>query len=353
MLGSFFRKSKPEQHFELSLPHADKDLHSNVIHPLPPADEEAGMAIPASARPFRLSAENIALIAIILLLLMIGLGLWSWAKLDSLQKIRALESRQHEMVLDSLMRIKIGLEGNLDQLQTQFADLSHENDTLAQRMATATNIIAEKETAMQEVKKENVREETALRAQVQRLQTIKDRYETIIAVLDQKNSALARENARLRGTTDSLYMEISDLGRRLEAQIRQTLSAQFKATSFRVEMERRNDKLTVRARRTRELNIIFDLHQVPANYQGNQELFLAITDDKGLPIAAENPVQATIRTDKGIASIVAQATQFQNIIDNQHIEMHYKLEDRLKKGTYVVSVYSEKGLLGVASFRLT
>lgn len=46
-------------------------------------------------------------------------------------------------------------------------------------------------------------------------------------------------------------MEISDLGLKLEAQIKQTLSAQFKATAFRLEMERRNDKPTIRAKRTR------------------------------------------------------------------------------------------------------
>ncbi|MBP6811133.1 MAG: hypothetical protein KA138_06420, partial [Saprospiraceae bacterium] len=63
--------------------------------------------------------------------------------------------------------------------------------------------------------------------------------------------------------------------------------------------------------------------------------------------------QKTIRTDKGNVSIVAQATQAQYVIDNQRIELNYELEERLKKGTYVVSVYSDKGLLGVASFRLT
>ena len=60
-----------------------------------------------------------------------------------------------------------------------------------------------------------------------------------------------------------------------------------------------------------------------------------------------------IKTEKGTVTIIAQATQFQNVIDNQRIVLAYKLEDRLKKGTYIVSVYSDNGLLGVASFRLT
>jgi hypothetical protein len=79
---------------------------------------------------------------------------------------------------------------------------------------------------------------------------------------------------------------------------------------------------------------------------------LAITDDKGIPIPIKNPIQATIKTEKGSVAIIAQATQLQNVIENQRISLSYKLDDRLKKGTYIVSVYSEKGLLGVASFRL-
>jgi len=348
MLG----KSKPEQHFELNLPHVDKDEHTGIAHPHPPTKEDEERVIPPPPAT-KLSAENIALIAIILLLLAFGLGLWSWMRFDNLKKLRQSETAQHEVVLDSLLQAKVALESHLDQLETAFTDLSTTNDTLAQRLATATNIVAAKETLIREIKTQNLREEKTLRAQVQRLQTIKDRYETIIAVLDQKNVALMAENARLRGTTDSLSMEISDLGRRLEAQIRQTMSAQYKATSFRVEMERRNDKLTVRARRTRELNISFELNQVPPAYQGTQQIYLVITDDRGLPIASENPVRANIRTDKGNVEVIAQATQMQNVIANQRIALNYKLEDRLKKGTYIVSVYSEKGLLGVASFRLT
>lgn len=352
MLGSFRRKSNPEEHFELNLPHVDKDQHSQIAHPVPNAGEGANIVIPPPKR-FVLSTENMALIALILLLLSAGFGVWSWMRLGSLENVRRSEAQQHEVVLDSLLQVKISLENNLNQLEAAFADLSAGKDTLAQRLASATNIIAEKETVIREVKNQNVREEKALRAQVQRLQTMKDRYETIIAVLDQKNAALAAENARLRGTTDSLFTQISELGKQLEAQIRRTLSAQYKATSFRVEVERRNDKLTVRAKRTRELNVSFELNNVPAAYQGNQQLYLTITDDKGLPVPSENPKYATIKTERGNVEIIAQVTQFQNVIGDQRVLLSYKLEDRLKKGTYVVSVYSDKGLLGVASFRLT
>lgn len=346
MLG-FSRKPDPKQHFELNLPSVEKDQHSEIANPHA-LDDQADEIIIPPAKPPILNAKNIALISVILLILFAGLGIWSWNRLGSLQKIRQAETQQHEFVLDSLLQVKSSLESRLDQLEADFSDLRVGNDSLAQDLVEVIDMVAEKETIIQE----NVREENALRKQVQHLQTLNDRYETIIAVLNQKNAVLTAENERLRGTTDSLSMQVSELGKRLESQIKQTQSAQYKATSFRVELERRNDKLSVKARKIRELKISFDLNNVPLPYRGNQQLFLVITDDRGLPVDSKNPIQETIKTEKGNVPIVAQATQFQNIIDNQRIVLNYGLEERLKKGTYVVSVYSDKGLLGVASFRL-
>lgn len=352
MLGSFFRKAKPEPLTELDLPNVNKDEHSEIAHLNPMGDKNPEIVIPRNKPPL-LNAENIALLAILLLLVVGTLGIWSWMRYSELDSMRQLEATQHETMLDSLLQVKNGLENNLDQLQTDFTALSTENDTLAERLATTTNIVAEKERAIQEIKGQNIREEKALREQVQRLQTIKDRYETIITVLNRKNAALTVENAQLRGANDSLYMEISDLGKQMEAQIRKTLSAQYKATAFRLEMVRRNDKPTIRAKRTRELRVHFELNHVPPAYQGNQQLYLVITTDMGVPISSPNPIEASINTEKGNSSIVAQMAQNQKITENQRLQLTYKLEDRLKKGTYIVSVFSEKGLLGVASFRLT
>lgn len=352
MLGKFFRKAKPDEHFELSLPDVETNKYSEIAHPHPPNEPTTEIVVPPSKPPL-LSAQNTALIAIILLLITGGLGIWSWMRYNNLDHLRQTESKQHESVIDSLVQVKFDLTSNLDQLQLAFTNLSADNDSLAEQLANATNIVAEKDTIIRSIKAQNIREESALRAQVQQLQAITNRYETIIAILGQKNAALTAENARLRGTSDSLSIQNSELGKKLEAQIRQTMSAQYKATGFRVELARRNDKPTIRAKRTRELNISFELLRVPATYQGNQQLYLVITDDSGVPISSKNPIKATVKTEKGSVAIIAQATQLQNVIENQRIALNYQVEDRLKKGTYIVSVYSEKGLLGVASFRLT
>lgn len=352
MLGKFFRKPKPDEHFELHVPSLDTAHFSEIAHPQPLTEANQEIIIPP-AKPPLVSAKNLALIAVILMLLAGGFAIWSLTRYNALDNLRDTEVRQHEIVLDSLLQVKADLENNLNDLQTAFSDLSTENDTLARQLAEATNIVVEKESLIQEIKNKETRDESALRAQVQRLQSVADRYETIIAVLHNKNASLVAENARLRGAGDSLLMELSTMGKQLETQIRQKLSAQYKASAFRLDMTRRNDKPTIRAKRTRELSVSFELNNVPPIYQGNQQLYLVITDDKGVPIDTKNPQQATIKTEKGNVAILAQASQLQNVIENQHVILNYKLEDRLKKGTYVLSVYSEKGLLGVAGFRLT
>lgn len=349
MFGSFFKKPKPDQHFEMNLPHIEPGEHSELVHPDPKVEPVPPNPV---GEPAIFSPHNIALIAIFLMLLAGGLGMRACLKLGELEKTRQTETVQHESVLDSLVRVKTDLSTELENLQASFYGMSLENDSLAERLARSTNILEEKDRTIQEIRGKSLREERVLRTQVQQLQTLKDRYETIIAILTNKNAALSAENARLRGTADSLSGQVSDLGQRLAAQIQKTQSAQFKATAFRVEMARRNDKLTTKARRTRELTVLFELNNVPPEYQGDQKIYLAITDDRGVPIASKNPIYANIKGEKGVLEIVAQAFLQQMVAEKQSLSMVYRLDDKLKKGTYVVSVYSEKGLLGVATFRL-
>ncbi len=351
MLGSFFRKSKSGTHSGLDFPEVNQEERTEIAHKKTGLDANTDIVISPTPPPL-LSAENIALMAVLLLLVAGALGIWSYSRYHEIKAIRETELVQHEVVLDSLEEVKFGLAQHLDELEAAFTGLRSENDTLANRLAITTNIVSQKEALIREIKAQNTRNEQSLRVQVQQLQSVVDRYETIIRVLDQKNASLSAENARLRGVTDSLSEEVSDLGLRLEAQIRKTMSAQYKASGFRVELERRNDKPTTRARKTRELKIYFNLNQVPRNFQGNQKLYLVITDDLGGPIACEHPIDVSIPSERGPVAIVAQTSQLQNVIDNQRVEMMYKLEERLKKGTYVAAVYSDKGPLGAASFRL-
>jgi chaperonin cofactor prefoldin len=301
---------------------------------------------PTPPRIEKKSVLSTTVFILLALLAVAGLAnIWLSNEVKAAQRTREVENFQRERVLDSLENVRSGLEVRVDTLQARYSSLVASYETTTQKLNSANRAIAEKDKTIRSIKAKNTREEKALRAQISSLQAAKARYEALIDDLEQ-------ENARLGGRAEALSSQVSELSKNLEAQLKQTQSAQFRAINFKVEIERGNDRLTTRARRARELNISFDLNGVPAPFHGSQKLYLSITDDAGVPIESANPGFVTVTSPSGIAQIVVQQTWFHNLRQNQHIEYKYTPQERLKAGTYVVSVYWDQGLLGVTSFRL-
>jgi hypothetical protein len=98
--------------------------------------------------------------------------------------------------------------------------------------------------------------------------------------------------------------------------------------------------------------VSFDLADVPEPFQGPQKLYLVITNDKGSPIASTNPTKATVFAPTGPVEIQAQALKQVVLETTQRQSFTYKLDERLKSGSYVVAIYCDKGLLGASTFRL-
>jgi chromosome segregation ATPase len=271
-----------------------------------------------------------------------------------------IQTQEQKASIDSLNAEKLRLETSLDQLQTSFDSLRVENEELEGKATASAELAQQKQAQIQQLRKQSANNLRDLQAQVASLQKAKAEYETIVAVLRAENNqlkaeneALKAENSELKGNNEQLSEQVGDLAKKLEEQIRKTQSASFKATSFRVEVGRKNDKMTTRAKRARELNISFDLADVPESYQGIQKLYLSITDENGKPIAAVNPQNVTVHGPTGDIPVIALQTRPVNLGATQRLNFNYKLEDRLAAGNYVAAIYCDRGLLGASSFRLS
>lgn len=291
-----------------------------------------------------------------LLILSAILGWFFWQK----SRTMISESQERQVTLDSLNLVKADIEQELDSLSLAYSNLRTENENLQGKVTSTAALIEQKEITIKQIKSASAKTLDELREQVANLQRTKTEYETIITVLRQENAQLKEENerltgenAQLKGEKEQLSGQVTDLAKQLEEQIRKTQSATFKASSFRVEVERRNDKQTTKARRARELLISFDLADVPQPYQGTQKLYMVITDDKGNPIAAKNPTKATVYAPTGPVEIMAQQVKQVALEGTQRMSFVHQLEDKLKAGNYVVAIYCDKGLLGASSFRLS
>jgi len=291
-----------------------------------------------------------------LLVLSAALGYFFWQK----SRTYLQESERMEAEKGQLVTAKSNIERSLDSLATSYADLRTENETLSGKITTTAALIQQKENIIRDIKITSARDLQQLRDQVNTLERTKIEYETIITTLKGENDGLKDENKRLtgenlelKGNNTALSGKVEGLAQQLEEQIRKTQSAVFRASSFRVTATRRNEKLTTKAKRVRAIDVSFDLANVPASYQGTQKIYLVITDEKGQTIISEAPVKATVYAPTGPIDITAQQIKTVVLTEVQRLSFSYKFDDRLKSGAYVVAIYSDQGLLGAASFRLS
>ncbi|MBP6812939.1 MAG: hypothetical protein KA138_15530 [Saprospiraceae bacterium] len=301
------------------------------------------------------NSRTVAIVVSVLLLLAAGLGFFFWQK----SKNYLAENEKMEAERVALEAEKTQISNSLDSMTNAYSALRTEYESLEGRVASSAQQVQEKEVVIRQIKASTVKDLASLRAQVEELKKAKIELETIITGLRLENDQLkaqveqlTSDNAQLQGANTDLNGQVQDLAKQLESQIKKTQSATFKATSFSVQCERRGDKLTTRAKKAREIFVSFDLASVPEAYQGEQKLYMAMTNDQGTPIMSKNAVKTTINAPAGPVEITAQETKDVNLTSVQRISFVHKFDERLKTGNYVVGIYCDRGLLGSATFRL-
>jgi len=295
------------------------------------------------------------IVGLLLLLFASGLSFFFWQKSNNAEaENNRLASEEQGLELEKSM-----IERGLDSLTISYLNVRLENEDLRGKAASSAEQIAQKDAAIRKIKTQGRRNLEALRKQVEELRKIKIEYETVITTvraendhLRELNQQLNGENVQLRDENFNLNGQMQQLAKQLEEQIRKTQSARFKATSFRVEVIRKTDKLTARAKRARELAVSFDLVDVPEANREIQKLYLAITDDKGRPISSQNPTKTTVQAPAGAVAVIAQQIKQVSLSETQRLSFSYKFEERLETGNYVVAIYCEAGLLGATCFRV-
>lgn len=265
---------------------------------------------------------------------------------------------------DELLIERTNLERDLDSLQNVLQLASAENDSLEGSLSELQSLIEEKNALVTRLRAQSANTAKGLQNEINQLRQLRGELEGAIGQLQEENATLRTENQRLtaeneqltteRGQLTSQVEDLNKFNQTLQDQVAKLTRAGIKASAFRVDVETRSDKLTAKARRTREIAITFDLVDLPEEYQGEHTLYLVLTDVNGALLPIEGTMtSANIPTPSGNAlQIQAQQTKDVNLSRVQRLSFNYPVEDRLKAGTYVATVYADFGILGSSSFRL-
>ncbi len=260
--------------------------------------------------------------------------------------------------IKDLQGLKTGLEKDLQDLQAKYSSLAAENEALQGSVEDAQREINKRKAVIYRLTKSveaKDGEMASLRAQIEGLLNAKSQLEAEINTLKAENEALKAENTKLAAdlaTTRDEKAALARLNETMEADIANLTLKNFKASGFTVELEKRNKKATAKSRWARKVKVSFDLVDVPEKYHGVRKVYLVITDDTGVPIKKTSPISTKVNINGMEKDIIAVKEQDVDIKESQRLSFSHDLEEKLKKGFYRASVYTDLGLLGTASFRL-
>ncbi len=304
--------------------------------------------------------QGLTVLAIILALLLLGLGWWAYGLHKEKTSLTG-ERDQLESELSEVNLIKSRLETEVDSLEQAYISLTDENATLQSSLADAQATINLRDATIRKLR------QTAKSGQQAKTQ-VKDLSSELQALLNIKSQlelnikSLQSENDSLRVLAGVLVEDLSkareentalaNLNRAIQEEVDRLTLANFKASAFRIEPEKKNTKATAKSRRARRMKISFDLTDVPPEYRGVRPIYLVISDEQGTPIKMDNPVKAQVKVNGQITDLLAAEAKEVNIAQNQRLSFTHDLAQRLKSGYYRALVFTDIGLLGASSFRL-
>ncbi|MCF8247474.1 MAG: hypothetical protein K9J37_20825 [Saprospiraceae bacterium] len=298
--------------------------------------------------------KGLLILVILLLLGLIGLGYWGYTTNNAKKELASQNDALNGQVGD-LSGLRDDLQRQVDSLETAYSSLAEENKTLLGSVTSAEKTIASQSAAITKIKKQSANETANLKSQIEQLLKAKMQLEGNIQNLQSENDSLRMVTGQLTNDLASAKSEndaLATLNKTIQDEMKKLTLANFKASAFRVELEKKRPKATAKAGRARRVLVSFDLTAVKPEFRGLRPLYLVITDDKGTPIKNSNPIAAKVVINGQAMDILAVQKKDTDVVENQRLTFSHTLEDKLKSGYYRVAVYTDIGMLGAASFRL-
>lgn len=298
--------------------------------------------------------QGLTILAVILGLLLLISGWWGYQQSQERTNL-LVQNEQMNAQLDDLESLKGDLEQEIDSLAEAYEVLASENETLQGSLTEAEDRASKNASAIRRLRGQNAAELNNLRGEIQQLLAVKAELESNINNLQLENDSLRTRTGVLEQDLNVAREEnsaLNTLNATIQDELKALTLANFKASAFQVELERKSSKVTSKSRRARRIRVTFDLTNVPEEYQGTRSLYLVITDETGTPIKTSNPIQASAVVNSQKMDLIAVKAKDVNVEGNQRLSFTHDLEEKLRAGYYRASVFTDIGLLGATSFRL-
>ncbi len=279
--------------------------------------------------------KMISITALVLLIFaLIGIGVYYSAN-KSLSKNLNDEKLKTEMMLSE----KLALQKEIETFRNRINSLDGQNADLNKVLATTSQKLSEKEAALNRIVRENGNIKN-LKKEIAELTKMKKDFESQVFALKESNQNLNNEKVALNQTIASLQDENKKLATNL------AILSSITTDNYLVETTKRNDRLTVVARRAKKMTVSF---KVPENMAENISFKLIKPDGKQVDGKGNGIAYRIIDGDEGL---MASTDGGGSISVSKKIEMTYIPKEKQKPGIYKIEMFNEDLYIGACNVKL-
>jgi DNA repair exonuclease SbcCD ATPase subunit len=263
--------------------------------------------------------------------------------------------------IDSLNTVKNDLRDEVETYSVKLVEKTKSIDELTAKLENANASIQEKSRQLNRLRNEFAGLKTLSEEQKAQLATV----ETQLAELNEMKLALEEELKKIPVLEENVaqqkvqisewetkYGTLTNEYNGLQAELKEVIY-EAPADHFKVESAKGNEKLTAKAKKTKNVKVSFTIPSyLKDRVKDQQTIYLSLVNDKLEPLKNWNEEVSVNSIDKTVpvqvhASQTVDYSQGSNVVT-----FDVPVSEKLKAGVYTAKVYTKDDYLGSVEFRL-
>jgi len=275
-----------------------------------------------------------AIVVFILIAALIATGIFYTSNKSTTKNLNA-EKLKSEMLLSE----KLALQKEIESFKNQINSLVGKNTELDKLLAETSQKLSEKEAQLGRIARENGNIKV-LKKQIAELEQLKKDFENQVITLNQEIKKMDEEKDEMSQTIASLKEKNKELQENLD------IISSITGDNYLVQTTKRNDRLTVMAKRTKKMTMSFC---VPEDMVENISFKLTKPDGTQLN-ERENGIE--YRVAVGDEDLLTKPFVNGEIKISKKIEMTWEPKQKQKPGIYKIEIYNGEKYIGACNVKL-
>ncbi|ELR71561.1 hypothetical protein C900_02476 [Fulvivirga imtechensis AK7] len=251
--------------------------------------------------------------------------------------------KNEKLKSEKMLSQKLALNKDIDKLKSEIQSYQGKNKQLDGKLADLYAKLTAKENELNALMKQRSLNESKLKKQISDLNDYKKQLQNEISGLNESLEDLRFKNSYLQNTVASLEKANKELSKKND------FLSKVAGDNYGVEAHKKNEKLTINARKTKAIVLGFD---VPAHMADN--LSLTVTTPVGIKHNNATSSAVTYQIINEEEPVLLASTDMV-VTTNGHskrVALSYKPKEKFKKGIYKIDIHHEGTYLGSSQIRL-